>query len=70
MEEESDSADLSPEADSEDQASSSKRPRVRVAAAKAKSTPVAIIPPSTRTLRPRISKTTAQIEEEKQDKND
>lgn len=70
VEEESDSADLSP-TDEEDQdeeedkrPSPSKRTRGR-AAAKAKSTPVAIAS-STRTLRPRIPKTTAQIEEEKQ----
>jgi hypothetical protein len=74
VEEESDSADLSltDEEDQEDnedqQVSPSKRARVRVAA-KAKTTPVAITP-STRTLRPRISKTTVQIQEEKQDESD
>ena len=62
--EESDSADLTvtSEEDQEDeQASPSKRTRGRAATTKAKPT----ITPSTRTLRPRISKTTAQIEEEK-----
>ena len=64
VEEESDSADLTvtSEEDQEDeQASPSKRTRGRAATTKAKPT----ITPSTRTLRPRISKTTAQIEEEK-----
>ncbi|KAF8799359.1 Rad4-domain-containing protein [Phlegmacium glaucopus] len=68
VEEESDSADLSlaDEGDEEDDESSTrKRARVR-AAAKAKPTPVAVAP-STRTLRPRISKTTAQIEEDEDD---
>ena len=74
VEEESDSADLSltdeeDQEDSEDQqVSPSKRARVRVAA-KAKTTPVAITP-STRTLRPRISKRTVQIQEEEQDESD
>jgi xeroderma pigmentosum group C-complementing protein len=68
VEEESDSADLtvtSEDQDQEDeQRSPSKRTRGRAAAVtKAKRTPVAIAP-STRTLRPRTSKTTAQIEEE------
>lgn len=75
LEEESDSADFSM-ADEEDQEddedhdhkpSPSKRTRVR-AAAKAKPTPVAVTP-STRTLRPRVSKSTVQIEE-KQDFDD
>jgi xeroderma pigmentosum group C-complementing protein len=72
VEEESDSADLTvtSEEDQEDeQPSPSKRTRGRVAATKANRTPVAIAP-STRTLRPRISKTTAQIEEEKQNGDD
>ena len=73
VEEESDSADLtvtSKEEDQEDeQPSPSKRTRGRAAATKAKWTPVAIAP-STRTLRPRIPKTTAQIEEEKQNGDD
>lgn len=75
MEEESDSADLIP-TDEEDQDQEDKRPspskRTRgraVAAAKAKSTPMAITP-STRTLRPRIPKTTAQTEEERQNGDD
>ena len=75
LEEESDSADFSM-ADEEDQEddedhdhkpSPSKRTRVR-AAAKAKPTPAAVTP-STRTLRPRVSKSTVQIEE-KQDFDD
>ena len=72
VEEESDSADLTvtSEEDQEDeQPSPSKRTRGRAAATKAKPTPVAIAP-STRTLRPRISKTTAQIEEGKQNGDD
>jgi xeroderma pigmentosum group C-complementing protein len=73
VEEESDSADLavtSEDQDQEDeQPSPSKRTRGRAAAAKAKRTPVAIAP-STRTLRPRTSKTTAQIEEEEQNGDD
>jgi len=71
VEEESDSADLTDEEDQEDDdkpSSPSKRARVR-AAAKDKRTPVAITP-STRTLRPRIAKTTAQIGEERQDEDD
>lgn len=67
VEEESDSADLTDEEDDK-RSSPSKRARVH-AAVKDKRPPVAITP-STRTLRPRISKTTAQIEEEKQDEND
>ena len=64
VEEESDSADLTVTSeDQEEQPSPSKRTRGRAAANKAKGTPVAIAP-STRTLRPRTSKTTAQIEEE------
>jgi len=72
VEEESDSADLTltSEEDQEDeQASPSKRTRGRAVATKANRTPVAIAP-STRTLRPRISKSTAQIEEEKQNGDD
>ena len=73
VEEESDSADLTvtSEEDQEDeqQPSPSKRTRGRVAT-KAKRMLVAAIAPSTRTLRPRISKTTAQIEEEKQNGDD
>jgi len=72
VEEESDSADLTLTSEEDhEQPSPSKRTRGRAAAAvtKAKSTPVAIAP-STRTLRPRISKTTAQIEEEKQNGDD
>jgi len=72
VEEESDSADLTvtSEEDQEDeQPSPSKRTRGRAAATKANRTPVAIAP-STRTLRPRISKTTSQIEEEKQNGDD
>ena len=71
VEEESDSADLSLtneeyQDDEEDKRPSpSKRARGR-AAAKAKPTPVAIVP-SARTLRPRILKTTAQIEEKQDD---
>jgi len=70
VEEESDSADLtvtSEDQDQEDeQPSPSKRTRGRAAATKAKRMPVAIAP-STRTLRPRTSKTTAQIEEQNGD---
>ena len=72
VEEESDSADLTvtSEEDQEgEQPSPSKRTRGRAAVTKANRTPVAIAP-STRTLRPRISKTTAQIEEEKQNGDD
>jgi xeroderma pigmentosum group C-complementing protein len=73
VEEESDSADLTltseDKEDDEQQPSPSKRTRGR-AATKAKRTPVVAIAPSTRTLRPRISKTTAQIEEEKQNGDD
>lgn len=67
VEEESDSADLtmtSEEGQEDEQPSPSKRTRGRAANTKAKRTLVAIAP-STRTLRPRISKMTAQIEEEK-----
>ena len=72
VEEESDSADLTvaSEEDQEDeQPSPNKRTRGRAAATKANRTPVAVAP-STRTLRPRISKRTAQIEEEKQNGDD
>ena len=74
VEEESDSADSTPTSeedkeDDEQQPSPSKRTRGR-AATKAKRTPVVAIAPSTRTLRPRISKTTAQIEEVKQNEDD
>ena len=66
VEEESDSADLTVTSEEEnqqvEQPSPSKRTRGRVAAAEAKRMPVAIAP-STRTLRPRISNTTPQIEE-------
>lgn len=64
VEEESDSADLtatSEEDQENEQASPSKRTRGRAAATKANPA----VAPSTRTLRPRISKTTTQIEEEK-----
>jgi xeroderma pigmentosum group C-complementing protein len=72
VEEESDSADLTvaSEEDQEDeQPSPSKRTRGRAAVTKVNRMLVAIAP-STRTLRPRISKTTAQIEEEKQNGDD
>ena len=69
VEEESDSADLTVTSEGE-QPSPSKRTRGRgTAATKAKRTPVAIAP-STRTLRPRISKTTTQIEEDEQNGDD
>jgi xeroderma pigmentosum group C-complementing protein len=74
VEEDSDSADLSP-TDEDDQDEEDKRPspnkrtRGRAATVKVKPMPVAIAP-STRTLRPRIPKTTAQIEEGKQNEDD
>ena len=68
VEEESDSANLTltdEEAQEDDKDQQYKRARVRTAV-KAKPTPVAITP-STRTLRPRVSKTTTQTEEDGDD---